>query len=162
MVSGVGILFYGGSATPILIEDRALAHLKIVIATKLRRSESFTLSWVHPEDQPRGRSTIWLQPSIPLRFVFDDPEPAALNPQWIQELANSANSSGGIMLTAEHFDPDTELDPSEEPTAPASLGKVAIDELVIDTLTVASSPIATQDAELPARSPSQVKARQLG
>lgn len=97
-------MYYGGSATPIHIEDRALAHLKVVIATKLRRGESFTVSWRHPEDQPRGRSTIWLHPSIPLRFVFDDPEPAILSREWVEELANSANSSGGIMLVAEHFD----------------------------------------------------------
>ncbi|MBB2975298.1 hypothetical protein FHX49_000864 [Microbacterium endophyticum] len=100
----MGTIYYGGSATPIHIEDRALAHLKVIIATKLRRGESFTLSWRHPDDQPRGRSTIWLQESIPLRFVFDDPEPTMLSPEWMEELANSANSSGGIMLVAEHFD----------------------------------------------------------
>lgn len=100
----MGTIYYGGSATPIHIEDRALAHLKVVIATKLRRGESFTVSWRHPEDQPRGRSTLWLHPSIPLRFVFDDPEPAALSREWMDELAHSANSSGGITLVAEHFD----------------------------------------------------------
>jgi len=89
---------------PIHIEDRALAHLKVVIATKLRRSESFTVSWQHPEDHPQGRSTIWLHPSIPLRFVFDEPEAPELSREWIEELANSANSSGGIMLTPEHMD----------------------------------------------------------
>ena len=68
----MGTLFYGDAATPIRIEDRALAHLKVAIITKLRRGESFTLSWQHPDDQPRGRSTLWLHPNIPLRFVFDD------------------------------------------------------------------------------------------
>jgi hypothetical protein len=100
----MGTIYYGGSATPIHIEDRPLAHLKVVIATKLRRGESFTLSWQHPDDQPRGRSTIWLNPSVPLRFVFDDPEAPELNRNWIEQLANSANSSGGITLVAEHFD----------------------------------------------------------
>jgi hypothetical protein len=38
--------------------DRALAHLYVVIDTKLRRIESFTGSWQHPEDQPRGRTAI--------------------------------------------------------------------------------------------------------
>ncbi len=100
----MGTIYYGGSATPIHIDDRALAHLKVVIATKLRRSESFTVTWQHPDDQPRGRSTIWLHPSIPLRFVFDDPEPTELSRAWIEELASSANSSGGVTLVAEHFD----------------------------------------------------------
>jgi len=104
----VGTIYYGGSATPIHIEDRALAHLKVVVATKLRRGESFTVSWRHPDDEPRGRSTIWLNPSIPLRFVFDDPEPAVLNRAWIEELAQSANSSGGISLVAEHIEAEAE------------------------------------------------------
>lgn len=101
----MGTIYYGGSETPIHIDDAALAHLKVVIATKLRRNESFTVSWRHPDDQPRGRSTIWLHPSIPLRFVFDDPEPATLNRTWIEELANSAHSTGGITLVPEHIDP---------------------------------------------------------
>ena len=100
----MGTLFYGGETTPIRIEDRALAHLKVVIATKLRRGESFTVSWRHADDDPRGRSTIWVHPSIPLRFVFDDPEPTVLSRAWVEELANSANSSGGIMLVPEQLD----------------------------------------------------------
>jgi hypothetical protein len=120
----VGTLYYGGSATPIHIDDRALAHLKVVIATKLRRDESFTLSWVHPEDQERGRSAIWLHPSIPLRFVFDDPEPTPLSREWIETLANSANSSGGITLVSEHFD----TEPAEVADASPQVVEVADEE----------------------------------
>lgn len=142
----VGTIYYGGSATPIHIEDRALAHLKVVIATKLRRNESFTVSWRHPDDQPRGRSTLWLHPSIPLRFVFDDPEPAELSREWIEELANSANSSGGIMLIAEHFDtgPIPVLDDAGnlvEGLEGVSLGTVEVENLEIDRLSVSGSEI---------------------
>ncbi|WP_435747204.1 hypothetical protein [Microbacterium sp. PMB16] len=97
----MGTIFYGGANDPIHIEDRALAHLKVVIATKLRRNESFTLSWRHPEEEPAGRSTIWLHPSIPLRFTFDEPETPQLNVKWIEELMHSANSTGGISLVDE-------------------------------------------------------------
>ena len=100
----MGSLYYGDAHDPILIEDRALAHLKVVIATKLRRNESFTLSWRHAEGAPVGRSTIWLHPSIPLRFVFDEPEPPPLSRTWIEELAHSANSSGSIALVDEHIE----------------------------------------------------------
>ncbi|HWS49947.1 MAG TPA: hypothetical protein VN241_02960 [Microbacterium sp.] len=101
----MGRLYYGADeAPPIQIDDRALAHLKIVIATKLRRNESFTLSWRHPEGDSPGRSTIWLHPSIPLRFVFQEPEPPELSRQWIEDLAHSANSSGGITLVEEHLE----------------------------------------------------------
>lgn len=102
----MGTLYYGDSGTPIGIEDRALAHLKVAITTKLRRGESFTLSWRHTEDQPRGRSTLWLHPSIPLRFVFDEPESPELSRSWIEELMRSANSTGGVQLIPEHLDTD--------------------------------------------------------
>ncbi len=98
----MGMIYYGGAAEPIHIEDRALAHLKVVIATKLRRNESFTLSWRHPDGDSAGRSTIWLHPSIPLRFVFDEPEPPPLSGEWITAMANSANTSGGITIVPEH------------------------------------------------------------
>ncbi len=141
----MGTIYYGGSATPIHIDDRALAHLKVVIATKLRRSESFTVTWRHPEDQPRGRSTIWLHPSIPLRFVFDDPEPTELSRDWIEELASSANSSGGITLVAEHFDTGPiDVIESEEPHL--TVGKVDVDELSIDKLTVAGTEMIPGEA----------------
>lgn len=100
----MGEMFYGGAREPIWIEDRALAHLKVVIATKLRRNESFTLSWQHHDGS--GRSTIWVHPAIPLRFTFDEPEPPPLSAEWITAMANSANSSGGISLVPEDVDPD--------------------------------------------------------
>ncbi|MDF2558573.1 MAG: hypothetical protein K0R99_19 [Microbacterium sp.] len=104
----MGMLHYGTGSEPIHIEDRALAHLKVVIATKLRRNESFTLSWRHHDGDPEGRSTIWLHPSIPLRFVFDEPEPPQLNSKWIEELMHSASSTGGIQLVDEVLETPTE------------------------------------------------------
>lgn len=143
----MGTIYYGGGAMPIHIEDRALAHLKVVIATKLRRDESFTMSWRHPDDQPRGRSTIWIHPSIPLRFVFDDPEPAELSREWIEELANSANSTGGIMLIAEHFDtfpiPVVEAGGAGDDSSDGkvTLGTVEVESLEIDRLKVAGDDV---------------------
>lgn len=72
-----------------------------MIATKLRRNESFTLTWVHHEGDPVGRSTIWLHPSIPLRFTFDESETPELNVKWIESLMHSVNTSGGIQLVDE-------------------------------------------------------------
>ncbi|MFV9424515.1 hypothetical protein [Microbacterium sp. S1037] len=91
-------LFYGTTPEPILVDDRMLAHVKVVAATKLRRGESFTLSWTHRADEPGGRSTIWLQPAIPLRFVFDSEQPESLDQELLKRLANDANSSRGLSL----------------------------------------------------------------
>lgn len=117
----MGTIYYGDSGTPIGIEDRALAHLKVAITTKLRRGESFTLSWRHGEDQPRGRSTLWLHPSIPLRFVFDEPETPELSRTWIEDLMRSANSTGGIQLVPENLDTDP------IPTLPSQPVQVGVD-----------------------------------
>ena len=70
--------------------------------------------------------------------MFDDPEPTELSRDWIEELASSANSSGGITLVAEHFDTGPiDVIESEEPHL--TVGKVDVDELAIDKLTVAGT-----------------------
>lgn len=99
----MGFITYDGTSE-LHIEDRALAHLKIVIATKLRRHESFTLSWIHPDTDTLGRSTIWLHPSIPLRFTFESREQPQINAQWVEDLMQTANATGGITLVDEIVD----------------------------------------------------------
>lgn len=105
----MGMIYYDGADNPIHIDDRALAHLKVVIATKLRRNESFTLTWKHADGDSPGRTTIWLHPSIPLRFIFDEPEPVDLRADWITAMANSANSTGGITIVPEDVLPVPQL-----------------------------------------------------
>ena len=102
----MGHLYYGTTPEPIRIPDRLLSHLKVVVATKLRRSESFTLSWTHVDGTP-GRSTLWLQPAIPLRFVFDSAEPEQLNAQTLKDMADMANSSAGLMVALDAEIPAT-------------------------------------------------------
>jgi len=113
-------LYYGTTTEPIRIDDRMLAHVKVVVATKLRRGESFTLSWVHGPEEPVGRSTIWLQPSIPLRFVFDSEQPEALDQNLLKRMANDANSSRGLSLDIALDEPVAKVAPSR---APASASK---------------------------------------
>jgi len=115
----MGDLYYGLNAARVGIPDRLLAHLKVVIATKLRRGESFTFSWQHAPGEPGGRSTIWLEPSIPLRFVFDSDDPEVLNPEVIRDLAAAANSSAGLSVAL------TEPVPGETVDTPAGGGSAA-------------------------------------
>lgn len=82
-------------------EDRALAHLQIVIASKLRRGESFNFSWVKAPADGSGRTTVWLHPSIPLAWDFAGSRPPAINRQWLEVLMESANSAGGLHLVPE-------------------------------------------------------------
>jgi hypothetical protein len=93
------MIYYDG--TPIEIDDRTLAHLKVAVVQKLRRQEAFTVSWQHPPGTPGGRTTLWMHASIPLQFEFIEPEAPELSMEWIEEILRSANSSGGIQLVRE-------------------------------------------------------------
>lgn len=91
-------LYYGADARPAEIPDHVLAHVKVVAATKLRRGESFLLTWRHGGEEGEGRTSLWMQPSIPLRFVFENAEPETLDAEYLRQLANEATSSRGIVL----------------------------------------------------------------
>ena len=120
----MGHLYYGNSAEPFEIPDRVLAHLKVVVSTKLRRAESFTLSWRHGADTAPGRTTLWLQPSIPLRFQFAGAEPEALNPAHLKDLVTQANSSSGLTVDLDAQIPDA-VAPARRPLAPVGRAGVA-------------------------------------
>ena len=71
----MGVLIYGSRVSELEIEDRTLAHLQFVVATKLRRNEQFMLTWNHGVERGSGRSAIWISPYIPVHF-----SPAGLHP----------------------------------------------------------------------------------
>jgi hypothetical protein len=97
----MGKLIYGAPTWSVEFEDRALAHLRIVMLAKLRRSESFSFSWKFEAAYGSGRSSLWLHPAIPLQFEFYGGREPALNRAWIDELMLTANSPGGLELVPE-------------------------------------------------------------
>lgn len=97
----MGFLLYGRPAEEIEIDDRALAHVKIVMLAKLRRGESFAFSFEHEATDEEGRSTIWLHPSIPLRFNFSETRQPDINRAWLDALMSAANSVDGLRLIPE-------------------------------------------------------------
>jgi hypothetical protein len=96
------------------IDDRTLAHLQLVIVQKLRRGESFMLSWRDSAEVGSGRSSIWLHPAIPLYFNFAGGRAATLNRQWIEDLSRSANSTQGLVIVSEE-DPSPAATPPTRP-----------------------------------------------
>lgn len=112
----MGRLYYGNSTESFVMPDRVLAHLKVVASTKLRRSESFTISWPQPGN-PAGRSTIWLHCSIPLRFELDRADEISMDRRYLEELAQAAASSGGIVLDFT----DEDVEQHTEPASPVAL-----------------------------------------
>ena len=90
----MGFLSYGTAV--IEYDDRTLAHLQIVIATKLRPRESFMMSWRNAADVGDGRGAVWVEPSIPLYFNFDGSRPPTIDREWVERLAVMASSSAGL------------------------------------------------------------------
>lgn len=99
----MGYLHYGVREDAFHFDDWQLSHLKIVIAAKLRRGESFLFSWV--DETTNATQSLWLNPSIPLHFEFEKVEEKALNRAWAEALSISANSGGGLTLLPEPADP---------------------------------------------------------
>lgn len=97
----MGKLLYGDSGLVIDFDDRALAHLQVVIGAKLRRHEAFYFSWRNETSVGSGRCTLWLDHSIPLYFKYASSDRPSINRAWIDELAVSANQPQGLFLSAE-------------------------------------------------------------
>lgn len=97
----MGKFIYSSSSRVLEIDDRTLAHLRVAVLNKLRRSESFAMTWEHGVENGSGRTTMWLHQSIPLQFVFSGNRPPKLNRVWIEQLLLSANSTAGLQLVPE-------------------------------------------------------------
>ena len=97
----MGKMLYGSSRLEIEFEDRVLAHLQVVIGVKLRRHEGFVFSWRDDPALGDGRSSIWLESSIPLFFKFSSPKRHELNREWLELLTASSNQTQGLTLIAE-------------------------------------------------------------
>ena len=102
----MGTLFYDGAKFE--MEDRLLAHLQVIISMKLRRSESFFLSWVQPHGDGGGRHSIWVGEGVPIRLHFDGSRPPAINRDWAETMALAANSSNGLIITDEILVPEAD------------------------------------------------------
>lgn len=99
----MGKLIYGAMATSVEIDDRTLAHLRVVIMNKLRRSEPFMFE-VDPEDGT-GRRSFWMHPSVPLQFHFYGGRAPRINRAWLDALLVAASGPGGLVITPEPAEP---------------------------------------------------------
>ncbi len=97
----MGKIVYGEAGLEVVFDDRAMAHLQLVIGAKLRRNESFFFSWVDDPSVGDGRSSVWLSSAIPLYFRYSGSKPVTINRDWIDALSRSANSTTGLQFSAE-------------------------------------------------------------
>lgn len=97
----MGYLVYSGERLDLMIDDRALAHLQIVIINKLRRGDAFAFSWKDSKKSGDGRSSIWIAPTISLHFKFAGSRSPEINAAWVQQLYDAATSGRGLYITDE-------------------------------------------------------------
>ncbi|GAA1441393.1 DUF7882 family protein [Leifsonia poae] len=94
----MGSLIYDGSAE-FTFDDRVLAHLQIVVSSKLRRREGFLLIWTDRTASPEGHlRSIWLDPSISVQFAFAGTALPEIQREWLEILTEKANSNPGLRL----------------------------------------------------------------
>ena len=93
--------FVYGPNTLYEFDDRTLSHLKLAIGAKLRRQESFYLSWIVPSSLGSGRITVWLGPAIPIQFEFRTEFAPEANREWVKALTLSASGDCGMIVVDE-------------------------------------------------------------
>jgi len=101
MRNPLGNFIYGTPSITVEFDDRVLAHLKVVIVSKLRRGESFTFSWENSAASGSGHSSVWLHPAIPMQFEFFGSKEPSLNRAWLEELVQLSNTPAGLRIIPE-------------------------------------------------------------
>ena len=83
------------------VEDRALAHLQLVMTAKLRRGEPFSFTWKDDASLGGGRTAVWVHAGSAMVFKYYGSRQPAINRAWIDALAFAANSPSGLYLLSE-------------------------------------------------------------
>jgi hypothetical protein len=101
----MGTLHYGASRATIRIDDRALAHLQMVITTKLRRNEGMLVRWERSADQGSGRGAFWVHPSTELIYEYEGGREPSLDPAELDRMMAEAAGGRGLLITADETAP---------------------------------------------------------
>jgi hypothetical protein len=104
----MGRFIYDTNANAVDIEDRTLAHLRIVMMNKLRRSEPFMFD-VEIGDGS-GRRSFWIHPSVPLQFHFFGGRQPRINRRWVEELMRTASGPNGLTVIPEPDESEPDSD----------------------------------------------------
>jgi hypothetical protein len=95
----VGTLYYGASRLALRIDDVTLAHLRVVAAAKLRRGESFAITWTDPEEPEGTRESLWIHRDADLMFKLDGPAPRLDNAR-LASMSAAAYVARGVEVEA--------------------------------------------------------------
>ena len=99
MLLHMGRFIYDTQENSIDIDDRTLAHLRIVVMNKLRRSDSFMFDVDHADGS--GRRSYWMHAGVPIQFQFFGSRQPRINRAWIEELMDAASGPNGLTILPE-------------------------------------------------------------
>jgi hypothetical protein len=94
----MGKLVYGRDAG-FDVEDRQLAHVRIVHMTKMRRGEPFMFQL--PDQHRIGMRSLWMAPAVSVEYRFFGSRQPALNVPWLDAMMKEANGPHGLTLGPE-------------------------------------------------------------
>jgi hypothetical protein len=95
----MGTLRYGSDHLE--LDDRTLAHLQVVVVSKLRKGEAFLLSWNAQPEQGSGRYALWVETGIPIVFRYDGSRPIRINRAWLDSMMERSYTLAGLDLMPE-------------------------------------------------------------
>ena len=99
-VDRVGRIIYSDNKSSVDVEDRLLAHLQVAVTTKLRRGESFTITFPHTA---AGHLCWWIAPGVPVMFHMFGTHRPRLSRALLERLMTEASGPDGLHL-AETYD----------------------------------------------------------
>ncbi len=112
----MGFLHIGSNGFAVQIEDRALAHVKIIILSELRKGRGLAFSRVNTVEEGSGRDTFWIHPNTDLRFQFHGNRAPHLNKAWLQAMVEACQSGTGLYVMDEPRESQRDV-PSARSTA---------------------------------------------
>ena len=89
----MGTLRYDATQPPLSLPDRALEHLHIVLAKKLRETQSFALTIATGVSAP---VQVWLDARVPVVITYASGVASTLNERWIAQIESSFTAAGLI------------------------------------------------------------------
>ena len=96
----MGALYYGAARRTLIIDDRALSHLKIVTTSKLRRGEGFLLSWTEGPETGSGRGSVWIHSHTDLWYEFDGNRAPSLDRDLLDQMGRATGAGTGLHIDA--------------------------------------------------------------
>lgn len=84
-----------------------LAHLKAALTHRLRRRESFLLTWPPRATAGGEIVSLWIAPDVPLAFRFDAAAPLPLGQDWVTELIRRSYTPRGLVISAREMAGET-------------------------------------------------------